>query len=249
MKKAVVLFLGSLMAMLTCVLPACAADITTGLVGWWKFDEGSGTQANDSSGNGNTGTIAGATWTAGKLGQALSFDGVNDAVDLGDNYDFPGQSFSVCAWANPDAGSNTGYIIGKYDGSQGLYLRVNPSDSTAWTVGVTTSSGIDGPGGSLVRGAWQLVCGVINPSGTSYLYKNGVSIGSLLNIQATADSAVSMTIGNRWDNQRQFAGAIDDVRIYNRALTAEDVAALYAAGNWSTFIGRGTKIGGGAIIR
>ncbi len=47
-----------------------------GLVGWWRFDEGSGTIAGDSSGNGNNGTIYGATWVAGKYGQALSFDGI-----------------------------------------------------------------------------------------------------------------------------------------------------------------------------
>ena len=48
------------------------ADITTGLVGWWKFDEGSGTAAGDSSGNNNTGTLTnGPTWTTGKIGGAL----------------------------------------------------------------------------------------------------------------------------------------------------------------------------------
>ena len=55
-----------------------------GLVGWWSFDEGSGTVAGDSSGNGNTGTIYGATWVTGIYGKALSFDGMQAIM-----YDVP----------------------------------------------------------------------------------------------------------------------------------------------------------------
>ena len=53
-----------------------------GLVGWWRFDEGTGTTAGDSSGNGNIGTISGASWVDGKFGKALSFDGTNDYVTV-----------------------------------------------------------------------------------------------------------------------------------------------------------------------
>ena len=57
---------------------------TSGLVGHWTFDEGSGTTANDSSGNNNTGTLTnGPTWTTGKIGQALNFGGPNDYVGAG----------------------------------------------------------------------------------------------------------------------------------------------------------------------
>ncbi len=58
-----------------------AQDITTGLVGYWSFDEGQETAANDHSGNSNTGTVSGATWSFdGKLGGCLDFDGVDDYV-------------------------------------------------------------------------------------------------------------------------------------------------------------------------
>jgi hypothetical protein len=53
-----------------------------GLVGWWRFDEGVGAIASDSSGNGNNGRINGATWFTGKYGQALSFDGISNSVDI-----------------------------------------------------------------------------------------------------------------------------------------------------------------------
>src|SRR3989338_5343069 len=69
---------------LSILLGSPAQAQTSGLVGYWTFDEGAGTTANDSSGNNNTGTLTnGPTWTTGKIGQALNFDGVNDYVDLG----------------------------------------------------------------------------------------------------------------------------------------------------------------------
>jgi hypothetical protein len=67
-----------------------------GLVGWWKFDEGSGTVAYDSSGNGNDGNLTnGPTWTTGKIGGALSFDGVNDS-GYSDSQRICGRAYSRC---------------------------------------------------------------------------------------------------------------------------------------------------------
>ena len=65
--------------------------LLNGLVGWWKFDETSGTVAYDSSGNGNHGTLTnGPTWTDGKIGGAINFDGINDYINLANNYGFSG---------------------------------------------------------------------------------------------------------------------------------------------------------------
>ena len=65
-----------------------SADITTGLVGYWTFDEGSGTTAVDSSGNGNTGTLNGSMtgndWVPGKYGSSLDFDGSDDYINVDD---------------------------------------------------------------------------------------------------------------------------------------------------------------------
>lgn len=55
-----------------------SADITSGLIGYWKYDEASGTTAADSSGSGNNGAVNGARWTAGNVNNALSFDGIDD---------------------------------------------------------------------------------------------------------------------------------------------------------------------------
>ena len=80
-----------------------------GLVGWWRFDEGEGNIAKDNSGNNNDGTIYGATWTEGKYGKALSFDGVDDYVSIPDSgsLDVGGSEITMSVWLyphNPTAG-------------------------------------------------------------------------------------------------------------------------------------------------
>ena len=75
----------------------------SGLVAYWKFDEGSGTSVADSSGNGNTGTlINGPQWTAGRLGNALFFDGIDDNVTVPDSASLDlSSAFTLSAWVNP----------------------------------------------------------------------------------------------------------------------------------------------------
>ena len=92
------------------------------LIGYWKFNEGSGTTVEDSSGNGNDGTINGdATWTTGKNGGGLDFDGLDDYVDVGD-IDLT-DAFTIAAWIKISSmGKNM--IVGKsYSTYQFLYHR------------------------------------------------------------------------------------------------------------------------------
>src|SRR3990167_8305115 len=96
-----------------------AQDITTGLAGHWKFDETSGTSASDSSGNNNTGTLTnGPTWTAGKIGGALSFDRVDDYVHIQQsNILKPLSAITFTTWIKPNPGTNSsGSTILSWDG-------------------------------------------------------------------------------------------------------------------------------------
>ncbi len=86
-----------------------------GTVAYWNFDEGSGTIATDISGNGNDGIIYGANWTSGKVGKALSFDGVDDYVDIGNNqsYSFIEGEFTIEAWIKTTSNHRDNEIVAK----------------------------------------------------------------------------------------------------------------------------------------
>ncbi len=214
-----------------------------GLMGWWTMDEGSGTTANDSSGNGNTGTWSGTgqhATTTSKVGSgAGQFNGSNDYIDAGNrsSLDLTGSQVSFSAWiksTNVNAGyaavggKNYGYLLSFQD----------ILGTTRWRV--RTSGGIQGATGSteLQNNTWYLVTGTYDGS-TARLYINGlqdaaisVSGGNLLSqnydfVIGTfqADCALTPTcVGNYY-----FPGLIDDVRVYSRTLTASEIAALYNA--------------------
>ena len=80
-----------------------SASFTSNLVAYWKFDEGAGTTTADSSGNGNTGILTnGPLWTAGRLGKALYFDGIDDNVTVPDSNSLHlSDAFTLSAWVNP----------------------------------------------------------------------------------------------------------------------------------------------------
>lgn len=86
-----------------------------GTVAYWTFNEGIGTIAHDISGNGNNGTIYGASWTSGKVGGALQYDGSGDYVDIGSDqsYSFIRDDFTVETWIKTNSDSNDNEIVAK----------------------------------------------------------------------------------------------------------------------------------------
>ena len=207
---------------------------TRGLVAYYSFDEGTGNIAYDISGNGNNGTIYGAKWTKGKYGSALQFDGVDDYVDLGNDESFNiTDELTIEAWVNRGTitGTTMRYIVGKgtnyinepyileYDPANG-YLRFGIYDGTNYYEVVT----------GLVKGQWVHLVGVFD--GTSVkLYVNGIKKAELSFSQTTIDiQEHSVTIGGCDGGGRYFVGLIDEVRIYNRALSPEEIRYHYNRG-------------------
>lgn len=200
----------------------------SGLVGYWPLNEGTGTVAGDSSGNGNVGSISGATWTEGKRGKALSFDGTSNCVSLGTSSTLRPQDGTYSAWIKlsslPSDGNVGGDIFSNYSGnSKGmflsvlsngyLHLRPHPSGNVNSTYALST-------------GRWYHVVGQIEGSATR-LYINGVLDNSSTGTYTPPDG-MNASIGCWVDAAGfYFPGVIDDVRIYNRALSAAEVAALY----------------------
>ncbi len=223
-------------------LPVRAATLTKapsnlGLVGYWPLDDASGVIASDSSGNGNTGTITGASWASGKRGKALDFNGTDQHVSVtASSVLNPTTALTVSAWIKPDAvdnewgpvvesggnlNSGTGYFFGYYTASNSFIFEVG--DGSYDSVSVL-----------LPVGQWYHVVGTYSASGNLYLYVNGVQVGTHSHTVASISyDSNPFTIGKLaycCATGHHFDGQIDDVRVYNRALSAADVATLYRSG-------------------
>lgn len=220
-------------AVASLVLFSVNAPAQTGPVAAYGLNETSGTTAADASGSGLAGTLKGASWTAaGRHAGALSFNGSTSYVDLGNPsaLQLTG-SMTVSAWVYPTAHpGDDGQIVAKSDGG-GWQFKTSP-DTGVRTFGF----GVTGPSGFVQRYSqsvyslytWYHVTGVFNASArTLDIYINGVLNNGVLNgsvPSAQANSSVNVNIGRRTGGYL-FAGTIDEVRIYNRALTAAQIQA------------------------
>jgi len=222
-------------------LGAASASADPSLVGWWQFNEGSGPTANDSSGNGNAGTLSGGVdWVAGAPGvspYALSFDGTTGSVDVPDSSVLEPNALTVQTWVKR-AGSPGKYIyiVDKgYDaclqGSYGLYsgsaggLEFYVADGLADNDDATSPDA----GTGIWNGSWQLVTGTYDGS-TLRLYVDGVQVGSgtpwTNPIQYGLPQSNDLFFGSYMGCAGlDYPGAMDDVQIWNRALSPTEIAA------------------------
>jgi hypothetical protein len=229
----------------TCILHA-SRHITGGyampsdesLVAYWSFDDGAGTTAVDNSGNGNDGTLTNmeeADWVDGISGKALDFDGVDDHVVTTLT---PPKPISISAWVNADDFGEDGYIARS---SKAIYFRVTTDGKVRFFM-------YDGSLNDLLSttvlstGQWYHV--VVSWDGTTGDDSQKIYIdGELDNANAAHgtdydNDGNSFTFGARDTYHSHFDGTIDEVRIYNTVLTANEVKALYLypAGNKSSVI-------------
>ncbi len=198
-------------------------DLDTSLVGWWKFDEANGTTAYDSAGSNNGTIYGGATWTTGHINGALSFNGSNNYVNCGSgpsNYD----NITVSAWMKTT--THGPLVSNRYTaGSYGTWYTLF---SDVIEIGDNTNGGYKSLtfNTTTLDGAWHHI--VYTKNGTSHV----IYVDGSLDQQFTSNADISWSrplyIGKRLS--AWFNGVIDDVRIYNRALTANDVALLYQQG-------------------
>jgi Concanavalin A-like lectin/glucanases superfamily len=202
-----------------------------GLVGWWNFDENSGIVANDSTGNGNTGTTQNApTWTtSGKINGALSFNGTTQYVDLGNNHPLGAGAATVSAWINLNSFNGSGFSQIFSLGNGGLECDAITGNSRFACSHNSFTNAAYAANNSVVLNQWQLFTVVRDSSGNLTLYVNGVQSGAAAQGAGAAGAGtIGSAIGTRWDASNYFwPGMIDDVRFYNRALSASDVWRLY----------------------
>lgn len=209
-----------------------------GLVAYWSFNEGSGTTAQDSAGD-NTGTlINGPSWVTGRAGNALSFDGINDYVEITDHpsLDLTAGEFTLSAWIYPESYGEdlNGRIIDHGGGSSGeggwsLVLN-NYQNSQNLRQSIKNGNGgynIYSDIGSISLNTWQHTA-VTLKSGTVTFYINGQTEGQTAGVPSPTDRNGPIRIGMRaTDFLRVFAGVIDEVSIYDRALSYQEITDLY----------------------
>ncbi len=191
-----------------------------GLVGYWSMDEGTSTIAHDFSGNKNNGTINGtATWISGKLGKALSFNGSTN-VDMGTGMAGTFPAMTISAWVNPSSFASWRAIVQTANaGDRALYLQDNHVQlySSCNSTGTVSSTG------------WTFVTATIDGSDNIIYYINGSSSGGCNSGSHRVVEYLHISGINTGDSEN-FVGSIDDVRVYNRALSATEVAQLYTLG-------------------
>jgi hypothetical protein len=204
---------------------ANTSSTPTGLVAAYSFNAGSGVQTVDSSGQGNTGTIAGATWTPnGKFGSALSFDGTSARVTVADanSLDLT-TAMTIEAWVNPSSGTGWREVVLKETAgglAYALYAVNNGSRPAAY---VHTSTDIGSTGSAAVPlNTWTHLAFTYDGA-TLQLYVNGVLVKSGAAAGAAPASGGPLQIGGNSVWGEYFRGLIDEVRIYNRVLTGGEI--------------------------
>ena len=221
--------------------------LTSGLVGWWTFDgaELTSVTSTDKSGNGNNGTRyngavkgGGAVPVAGRLGQGLRFDASNDYIDAGSpaNLNFGTGSFSMSTWVKTNAVGASKMAVSKSDTdavATGIGYKIYLGNAGRnWTFGVWDGSHNLVPSytSTVQANRWYHVVGVYNSvSKTASIYIDGIFRNSSTNVNFTStDIANSLYMGR--GAGLYWNGSLDDVRLYNRALSAAEVKKLYLMG-------------------
>ncbi|GEC36467.1 hypothetical protein EME01_05390 [Sinorhizobium meliloti] len=232
---------------------ACACIASSDLVAHWKLNETTGTSAADSSGNGNTGTLQGgmdaaSDTVAGQVGTALNFNGSSDYINLGSSASlddlFVGGG-TISAWIYPESygNFNQGRILDKgAESNDGWTWKFVDSGGSLMFYIDHTSTVVDAAGmwatnTAITLNTWTHVAVTFNQddfNNVPAMYINGQPVAYTELWEPTAafdsDATHNMYMGVRDPILRWFDGRIDDVRVYNRVLTAAEIDAIYNSG-------------------
>jgi hypothetical protein len=217
--------------------------VSSGLVGWWPLNEGTGTVAHDISGQGNNGTWSGTLnspsgtyYTTGRIGSAAGYfsdsgnSSTNHGLTIGTQpvYDFTGP-FTISMWVNPAStypemlAARVNYNNG---GNNGYFLVLYPSSPKLWLLANDGTEGASVAGSGAGLGVWSLITAVYD--GTNmFVYVNGVFSSQASAITPPANGG-SLVFGiPEQGGYDSFNGSLGDIRLYSRALSASEIYSLY----------------------
>lgn len=205
------------------------------VVSYYPLDEGSGTTAKDAKGTNNGTLTNGPTYAAGKVGSnSVTFDGVDDYIDCGTGIPLAisGNShLTIAAWAKKTDVTLNQRIAGWYGGNyKGPLLWVDGGVAKA-LIGQGGTSTVELTGTTSLSNAIWYHLAVTYDGATANLYVNGVLEHSAVCTSADNDGGVVFTIGcNPWDAGGCWGGSIDEVGVWDRALSLTEIASLYNSG-------------------
>jgi uncharacterized protein (TIGR02145 family) len=209
-----------------CIKDTPGTSLNNGLVAYYPFNG----NANDESGNGNHGTVNGASLTTdrfGSSGKAYSFDGLNDYISTTDLDLF--DSFTISVWVFPigtlgalvdkseDNISNSGYVFIYNNSTYGLYGHVGWSGNT--------NNNIIPSNNYISNNQWHS-CVLTFKQGSAKIYVDGSQTYSRSGLNSTSLNNDLLLFGKSVWGGNLFNGKLDDIRIYNRALTQEEITYL-----------------------
>ncbi len=231
------IYLVSFVLVLGLALTSIVEAADPSLVGWWTFDEGSGTIAYDYSGQGNDGTIEGdPQWVDGKIGGAMQFDGDGDSIQLKFVFTTLGSSSNtVAAWVKvPLAGTEglgaterVGNLLGNYNDSPNSNWEFHAAGEmrTWWNGGE-----VDGRGSTDIRdNTWHHVAWVRDKAtNANYMYIDGQLENTVqsLGTDITFSTTHRIAADNRGTSTPNWHGLIDDLQVYTRALSQGEISGI-----------------------
>ena len=220
---------------------------TSHLVGHWTFDSTEGIVIPDSSEYGNDGAVVNSEmplWETGYIGEALRFDGIDDYADIprSNSLDLGavGESYTISVWFKNDVKhSGEHEIVGKggRSGTLPFGIRIDNTGDPSFRISDGLNAATAVSDDSIVSGTWHHLVGVRDAAAHRiYLYVDGVGIDSVndpttQNMQNTSDITLNHYEGI--DGYYYDTFAVDDLRIYNRLLTSDEIEQLYEGANIS----------------
>jgi hypothetical protein len=213
-----------------------AGHVAQNLIGWWKLNEGAGTVAEDSSQEPHDGNLVnGPAWTRDPGGNepCLQFSGANQYVSLGNILQGSYAELSIACWVKHDkTGWNNIVERSDWSGPGGIGLMMD-YNTTSVTFGFYWNNNNVRSIVNAQDGQWHHVVGTLSRGESGYVYRIYVD-GTLDNTQTgnmgLAPASNGWAIGARYDGTYAYRGLIQDVRIYDRALSEEEILAIYNEG-------------------
>jgi hypothetical protein len=217
----------------------CPSVTDPSLLAYYPFDETSGSAVRDCSGNGYDAIAtfskadAGADWTTGHAGNGLALHGTDCVVVTSSALDTVGD-FTVTAWINLHSlVAATPYIVGRRNlGVLGWRLAQDIGPNISFQIGEPLDGGPSGnnftaDSPSISAGVWMHVAGVFKLGASQEVFINGAQTSAPMPAPSVSkDTTVTVRIGCKGDGSAYLDGTVDEVRIYSRALSGAEVAAL-----------------------